>query len=121
MKRKKRKDTGREHKQRAQYIMIHLSFDEIKAAYGPGSSCKNLTDAIETFHEDMIKEAEYRGYEGASLFSPVASLYTDWIRTLWENYDAEGSMGSEDPDNDGRCDDSSDVEGSLDGASTGEA
>lgn len=72
---------------RAQYIMVHLSYEEIKAAYGPGSSCKTLTDALETFREDMLKEAEYRGYEGAALFAPVAALYTDWIRKLWESYD----------------------------------
>lgn len=116
---KKRKKVN--HNSTAQYIMIHLSFEEIKAAYGPGSFCKTLTDALETFREDMIREAEFRGYTGASLFAPVASLYTDWIQKLWENYDAEGSMGSQDPDNDGRRDDGSELEERDDGAGSGEA
>lgn len=106
---------------RPQYIMVHLSFEEIMAAYGKGSPCRNMTDAIETFREDMLKEAEYRGYEGISLFAPVASLYTEWIKRSWEGeYDAE-SLGSSDPDNDGRRDDSSELEERDDGAGSGEA
>lgn len=106
---------------RPQYIMIHLSFEEIMAAYGKGSPCRNMTDAIETFREDMLKEAEYRGYEGVSLFAPVASLYTEWIKRSWEGEYESESMGSPDPADDGRRDDGSDVEESLDGAGTGKA
>lgn len=117
---KKRKKGRRHTDNSVQYIMVHLSFEEVKAAYGPGSSCKTMTEAIETFREDMLKEAEYQGYEGTALFAPTLSLYTTWITNLWR-YDETGSMGSEDPDNDDGRDDSSDVEESLDGAGTGEA
>ena len=105
---------------RTQYLMVYLSFEEVKAAYGPGSSCKTMTDAIETFREDMIKEAEYQGFEGAALFAPTVSLYTTWITNLWR-YDEAESLGSQDPDNDGRRDDSSELEERDDGAGSGEA
>lgn len=105
----------------APYIMVHLSYEEIKAAYGPESSCKTLTDALETFREDMFREADFRGYKEDALFSPTMALYTDWIRKLWENYDEEGSMGSQDPDNDGGRDDSSELEERDAAAGTREA
>lgn len=117
----KKKKKGRRHMDKSvRYIMVHLTFEEVKAAYGPGSSCKTMTDAIETFREDMIKEAEYQGYEGADLFAPMLSLYTTWITNLWR-YDEAESMGSQDPDNDGRRDDSSELEERDDGAGSGEA
>ena len=102
------------------YIMIHLSYDEIVAAYGPGSSCLNMTDAFEIFRDDMLKEAEYRGYEGAALFAPVADLYTSWIRNIWEKY-YEEHVEPSDPAADGRCDDVADVAESDDGAGAGKA